>query len=336
MTPEEFIAHWSASHGNLRRFLEDHVIPPIDDSTQKTAGEAAARAAVSRAFDMDLEDFTAGISSVSGAYEAAGQPHLTPPDPTIPQEPGAAAFFDVDNTLVQGASIVTFATGLWRRKYFRLSDFAPVAWKQIKFRVTGNENAEDVARGREQALEFIKGRRVDEMVALCEEIVDSTMVERIWPGTAELANQHIAAGQQVWLVTATPVELAQILARKLGFTGALGTVNEVKDGRFTGRLVGDILHGPGKKHAVAALAAVEGLDLERCTAYSDSINDMPMLTMVGTAVAINPDHKLRKEAIERGWEVRDFRNVRRAVRKFGLPALVAAAFSMGGWRVLRR
>ena len=190
--------------------------------------------------------------------------------------------------------------------------------------MTGSENAADVASGREQALEFIKGRSVDEMVALCEEIVDSSMVERIWPGTVELANRHLAAGQEVWLVTATPVELAQILARKLGFTGALGTVNEIKDGVYTGHLVGDILHGPGKKHAVAALAAIEGLDLERCTAYSDSINDMPMLTMVGTAVAINPDRPLRKEAA-RGF-LRLTCQVSYAEREYG-----AASYGASSW-----
>ena len=114
------------------------------------------------------------------------------------------------------------------------------------------------------------------------------------------------------------------------------TVAESVDGVFTGRLVGDILHGPGKKHAVAALATIEGLDLDRCTAYSDSANDMPMLTMVGTPVAINPDRKLRNIAEERGWIVRDYRSIRRAIRTYGLPALVTAAFSYGGWRYYRR
>jgi len=132
------------------------------------------------------------------------------------------------------------------------------------------------------------------------------------------------------------VQLAQVLARRFGFTGALGTVAEVKDGKFTGRLVGDILHGPGKKHAVAALATIEGLDLSRCTAYSDSANDVPMLSMVGTAVAINPDRKLRTIASEHGWLVRDYRSVRRAIRTYGLPALATAAFSYGGWRYYRR
>ena len=252
------------------------------------------------------------------------------PDPT------AAAFFDVDNTLIQGSSLIVFAQGLFRKKFFTIKEILPVVWKQVKFKLTGSENAEDVSRGREQALEFIKGRPVQELVDLCEEIVDQRMADKMWPGTKQLADMHIAAGHQVWLVSATPVQLAQILAQRLGFTGAIGTVAEAKDGVFTGRLVGDILHGPGKRHAVAALASIEQLDLTRCTAYSDSINDLPMLSMVGTAVAVNPDSKLRKEAETRGWDVRDFRSIRKATREYGIPALVTAAFSVAGWRLRRR
>jgi len=335
-TPGEFLASWSATRGNLRRFLEDRALPPIDEESQRTAGEAAAAAAVQETFGIELDAFSSGVDSVSGSIEAAGGFHISLPDPDIPQDVGAAAFFDVDNTLIQGSSLVVFAMGLARKKYFRLSEILPIAWKQIKFRITGSENATDVAEGRSQALEFIKGKRVDELVDLCEDIVDSSMIDKAWPATRELARMHLAAGHQVWLVSATPVQLAHILAKRFGFTGALGTVAEVEDGVFTGRLVGDILHGPGKKHAVAALAAIEQLDLQRCTAYSDSINDIPMLSMVGTAVAINPDTKLRKEAEARGWQIRDYRSVRRAIRTFGLPALFTAAASLGSWRVFRK
>lgn len=335
-TPQEFLASWSSTRGNLRRFLEEMALPPIDDQTQREAGEAAAAAAVSELFDLELSDYTKGLDSVTGSIESAGGLHLTIPDPDIPQDEGAAAFFDVDNTLIQGSSLIVFAVGLAKKRYFTLSEILPVLWKQIKFRVTGSENAEDVAEGRQQALEFIKGRSVDELVALCEEIVDNNMSEKLWPGTKQLADTHLAAGHQVWLVSATPVQLAQILAKRLGFTGALGTVAEVEDGKFTGRLVGDILHGPGKKHAVAALATIERLDLSRCTAYSDSINDVPMLSMMGNAVAINPDGPLRKEAKLRGWEIRDYRSIRKALRTFGAPALVTAACSFGGWKLFKK
>nr|WP_242516723.1 HAD-IB family hydrolase [Corynebacterium mendelii] len=324
------MANWTLNRGGLRRFFEDVALPPLDDDSQKQAGEAAAAAAVAEAFNLDLDDYTQGIDTVRGAWEAAGAPHVSDPAPGVEPDAGAAAFFDVDNTLIQGASIIVFAMGLAKRRYFSLSEILPVAYKQLKFRITGSENAADVAEGRRQALEFIKGRKVDELVALCEEIVDENVSDKIWEGTCRAAEEHLADGHQVWLVSATPVHLAQILAKRLGFTGALGTVAEVHDGRFTGRLVGDILHGPGKAKAVAALATVEGLDLSRCTAYSDSFNDVPMLSMVGAAVAINPDRKLRREADRRGWEVRDFRSLRKAVRTFGLPALITAAFTWGG------
>src|SRR3712207_8348499 len=72
------------------------------------------------------------------------------------------------------------------------------------------------------------------------------MADRIWAGTRVLAQQHLDAGQRVWLVTATPVELASIIAHRLGLTGALGTVAEVVDGHYTGRLVGELMHGEAK------------------------------------------------------------------------------------------
>ncbi len=116
---------------------------------------------------------------------------------------------------------------------------------------------------RESALAFVAGKRVADIVALGEEIYDEEMSDRIWAGTEALARLHLDAGQPVWLVTATPVELATIIARRLGLTGALGTVAESVDGVYTGRLVGDVLHGEAKAAAVRALAEAEGFDLAR-------------------------------------------------------------------------
>jgi HAD superfamily hydrolase (TIGR01490 family) len=238
----------------------------------------------------------------------------------------AAAFFDVDNTMMVGASIFHFARGLAARKFFTTSDLAGFAWQQVKFRVGGRET--DVSGHRDTALSFVAGRSVDEIVELGEEIYDELMADRIWAGTRALAQMHLDAGQRVWLVTATPVELAMIIARRLGLTGALGTVAESVDGVYTGRLVGDMLHGPAKAHAVRALAVTEGLDLRRCTAYSDSVNDVPMLSAVGTAVAVNPDSELRDVARGQGWQVRDFRTGRKAAR-IGVPSVLGAGALAG-------
>ncbi len=185
------------------------------------AGEAAAAAASGQIKAAQLK--AAQITAESGAGPAeAPLVDLT-----------AAAFFDVDNTMMVGASIFHFARGLAARKFFTTSDLLGFAWQQIKFRVGGRET--DVSGHRDTALSFVAGRPVDEFVALGEDIYDELMADRIWAGTRALAQMHLDAGQRVWLVTATPVELAQIIARRLGLTGALGTIAEMENGVYTGQ-----------------------------------------------------------------------------------------------------
>ncbi|MDQ4008605.1 MAG: HAD-IB family hydrolase [Actinomycetota bacterium] len=247
---------------------------------------------------------------------------------SVPPDPVAAAFFDVDNTIMQGASIFHLARGLYRRKFFRTRDIARFGWQQTYFRVRGVEDPEHVAEARQSALSFIADHGVEELESLGEEIFDEAMAHRIWPGTRALAQMHLDQGQRVWLVTAAPVEIARIIAERLGLTGALGTVAEHVDGVYTGRLVGELLHGPAKAEAVRALAEAEGLDLARCAAYSDSFNDLPMLGMVGEPCAINPDSRLRDHAREHGWRVRDYRTGRKAAR-VGLLAAACAGAATG-------
>jgi HAD superfamily hydrolase (TIGR01490 family) len=242
----------------------------------------------------------------------------------VPVDPAAAAFFDVDNTMMVGASIFHFAKGMAARKLFTWRDLVTFTARQTKLRLRG-ENSTDMHNTRESALAFVAGKKVDEIVALGEEIYDDEMADKIWSGTHALAMQHIDAGRRVWLVTATPVELATIIARRLKLTGALGTVAESIDGVYTGRLVGDVLHGESKARAVQDLAQREGLDLSRCAAYSDSINDVPLLSIVGRPVAVNPDSALRAEARARGWEIRDFRTGRKAAKVGGASTLGVAA-----------
>jgi HAD superfamily hydrolase (TIGR01490 family) len=237
----------------------------------------------------------------------------------------AAAFFDVDNTVMQGASIFHLARGLHRREFFTTRDILGAAWKQAYFRIVGVEDPEHVADARASALSFIAGHTVAELEELGEEIFDERMAHRIWPGTRALAQLHLDQGQRVWLVTAAPIEIATIIARRLGLTGALGTVAEHVDGIYTGQLVGEMLHGSAKAVAVQEVAERFGLDLDRCSAYSDSYNDLPMLSVVGDPVAINPDSRLREHARANGWRIRDYRTGRKAARAGLFTAAVAGA-----------
>ncbi|MCX4787507.1 HAD-IB family hydrolase [Streptomyces sp. NBC_01221] len=292
------------------------------------AGEAAAEAARKSALPGELP------GELPDDQPAAGQGGSAPAEAEEPAFPvvgddRAAAFFDLDNTVMQGAAIFHFGRGLYKRKFFQRRELTRFAWQQAWFRLAGVEDPEHMQDARESALSIVKGHRVSELMSIGEEIYDEYMADRIWPGTRALAQAHLDAGQRVWLVTAAPVETATIIARRLGLTGALGTVAESVDGVYTGRLVGEPLHGPAKAEAVRALAAAEDLDLDRCAAYSDSHNDIPMLSLVGHPYAINPDAKLRKHARALDWRLRDYRTGRKAA-KVGIPAAAGVGALAGG------
>lgn len=239
----------------------------------------------------------------------------------------AAAFFDLDNTLIQGASLFHLARGLAAHRLLTGRDVARLGWGQLAFRIRG-ERTEQVESTRQRALSFAAGRTVTEMTRICEQIFDDYLERKIWPGTRALAQAHLNRGEPVWLLTAAPYELAGTVAARLGLTGALGTVAEAVDGVYSGRICGDVLHGPAKGEAMRALAEREGYPLANCHAYSDSANDLPMLTAVGHPHAVNPDRKLRHYATEQGWPVIDYRAGVRLMR-VGLPRSAAVGATAG-------
>ncbi|MCM0639916.1 HAD family hydrolase [Cellulomonas wangsupingiae] len=238
----------------------------------------------------------------------------TPRARLVPEGTRVAAFFDVDNTIIRGASAFHLAVGLYRRGFFRKHDLLKFAWEQARYRAFG-ENREQIDDVRARALDIMRGHSVAEVTAIAEDVYDEVLSLRIYPGTQTLLDAHLAEGHAVWLVTATPVEIGELIARRLGASGALGTVAEHRDGFYTGRLVGDLLHGEAKASAVRALAEREGYDLGLCHAYGDSTNDVPILSTVGHPCAINPDGRLRRHAAEVGWPVREFRTRRRQARR---------------------
>ncbi len=291
-------------------------LPQEKRSSTVLAGTAAAEAA---------EAARASDAAVTTA-EPESPEH---PAPAPAEDPHGAAFFDCDNTIVQGAAIFYLGRGLYKRKFFSHRELLRFAWQQAYFRLHGAEHAGHMADAKESALSIVQGHRVEDLERICEEIFEEYIAEKIWPGTRALVRMHLEAGQRVWLVTAAPQEAARVIAARLGMTGALGTVAEALGGIYTGRLVGETLHGPAKAEAVKALAAREGLDLSHCAAYSDSANDIPMLSMVGHPYVINPDAELRRHAREQGWRVRDFRTGRKAAR-IGIPAAVGIGAAAGG------
>jgi len=232
--------------------------------------------------------------------------------------------------MVRGASLFHLARGMHERGMLSKVDLASAGAKQARFLLRGSENPSDRIAAMQSALSFVAGRDVDEVTAVGSEIFDDRMINKLWPGTLELARAHVAAGHQVWLVSATPNELANLMALRLGFAGGLGTSAEITEGRYTGRLLDVPLHGATKAQVIAEFASANQIDLTRSYAYSDSVNDVPLLELVGNPVAINPDGPLRAHAKTRGWPIEDFR--RRRMRQMsitGAASAVGAAVAIG-------
>jgi HAD superfamily hydrolase (TIGR01490 family) len=238
------------------------------------------------------------------------------PEQSSPQP--IVAFFDVDNTILRGASLYHLGRAAFRAGMVTYRDVVLAAWRQASFLRRG-ENLRHLDSIRARALQIAAGHSTRELRELSVEIFDRDIRKRLWPETVALTREHLATGHEVWLITATAQEVAEVIATRLGLSGALGTVLEEVDGVFTGALRGEFLHGEGKAMAAACHAADIGANLEDCWAYSDSRNDIPLLELVGHPVVVNPDHILRRHAERRGWHVMEMkrssiRAAQRAVR----------------------
>lgn len=239
--------------------------------------------------------------------------------PLPPSDRPIVAFFDVDNTLMKGASVYYVGREAFRRGIISWRDIALFGWHQFRFLAVG-ENRNHLATAKDRALGLVSGHTEAALIALAEEIYERDFAPNLWPETVELTREHLAKGHEVWLVTATPQLVAQVIADRLGLTGALGTKVQALDGVFTGALDGHVIHGDEKAAAAREVAANLDADLADCWAYSDSSNDIPLLSMVGNRVVVNPDAKLLAHAREKSWTVlplkrSSIREARKLVRK---------------------
>ena len=247
-----------------------------------------------------------------------------------------AAFFDLDKTLIPGSSLFLLARGAYERDMFRVRDLLRFGWGQLTFRVAG-ERRGNVEMSRQSTLEFVTGHKANELVEWGRDIAEERILPRVYADIVRVIEGHKERGDLTYLVTAAPIELAGTIAEHLGMTGALATVSEIDaDGYYTGRLVGPVMHGPAKAEAAARVAAELGIDLAECSAYSDSVNDLPLLESVGDPHAVNPEHDLRRIASVRGWPLHELRTRRRALL-IGSPAglggagLFASGVAVGMW-----
>jgi HAD superfamily hydrolase (TIGR01490 family) len=244
----------------------------------------------------------------------------------------AAAFFDLDRTLISGSSAFPFGIAAWRNQLIPTGELVSDGLNALTFKLVGatDERSEAV---RDRILHAVAGAQQAELLALNEQIIPG-ILEKVRPESRGLIEMHHEAGRETWIVSASPIELVDPLAKALGMTGAIATRSEVRDGRYTGCLDGPFVYGEGKREAIEMLADERGYDLRLSYAYSDSASDLPMMEIVGHPVAVNPDRPLETVAHQRGWPMVIFsRRTKQVVKTTtagaGAAGLATATYLLG-------
>ncbi len=246
----------------------------------------------------------------------------------------AAAFFDLDKTLMAGSSGMQFARVATRQGIVSRRLLTRWGIEHLRYRLRGttDERTAEVLRVARELISGVPAKTIDRMGPE----VMAEILPRVFPQMLAEVYAHQDAGRATFIVSAAGNGVVESLAQVLGMDGGIGTRYEVDaEGSFTGRLDGPFVYGDGKVEAMQAFAAEHDIDLVASYAYSDSISDLPMLRAVGNPVAVNPDPPLTEIAREEGWQTLRFERLGRRLIAVAI-TLLATVAGFGGSRIAAR
>ena len=285
-------------------------------------------------------------SPVTAPTAPPGAPERPPAGPP-PTGHRAAAYFDLDKTILATSSTWALGTPMRRSGLISSRALAHGLIAQIPYLLVG-AGAQRSSSLMEHLALMSAGISRRDLMEVVEGALTTAIEPAVYAEALDLIEGHRRAGHDVVVVSASISEMVTPIARLVGADRAVATHMEVgEDGLFTGRISRSMLHSE-KVVALREDAAAHGIDPARCWAYSDSISDEPMLSAVGHPVAVNPDRDLRRLAQERDWPVRDFARPVRLRPRWEPPSLstrasiiahVAGVLAVGGtaaWLMARR
>lgn len=216
---------------------------------------------------------------------------------------GAIAFFDVDKTVLA----VNSAT-LWLKRELRQGHVTRLQALRASFWVGlyhfGYARMEDAIA---TAVASLKGKSEREIIQRTLAFYTEEVAATIRPRALEAIAAHRAAGDLIFLLTSSSNYLSAPLSDALQVDGFLANRFEVDGGRFTGQSVLPLCYGAGKVAHAQVVADKVGVRLDECAFYTDSMSDLPMLEAAGRPVVVDPDQRLRRLALRRGWPIEDWR-----------------------------
>lgn len=211
-----------------------------------------------------------------------------------------AAFFDMDNTLLRVETGMSWVRFLYGRGELSKTMLAKAVYWMALYKLA----VLDMETVFTRLVEDLRGDSEAEMIAKCAVWYRDHVAPEVAPAARVAVEHHRQAGHAVVLATGSTQYAARPVASGVGIDHVLSSVLEVESGAFTGRA--QACFGHHKVVLAEAWASEHRVDLAASYFYSDSYNDRPMLERVGTAIAVNPDARLRRLARQRGWAIQQW------------------------------
>lgn len=260
-----------------------------------------------------------------------------------PADRPAAAFFDLDKTVIAKSSTLAFSRPFFQEGLINRRAVLKSAYAQFMFMLAGAD-ADQMDRMRSHLTALCTDWDVEQVRSIVDETLHDIVDPLVYKEATELIAEHRARGNDVVVVSASGEEVVTPIAKMIGATHSVGSRMVVRDGRYTGD-IDFYCYGEQKAVAATEFAAKYGYDLSECFAYSDSVTDLPLLETVGHPTVVNPDRQLRKAAVLRGWPVLTFSDpvsLRSRIPTPSTTSVAAAAIGLGAvaagaaWYGIRR
>jgi len=214
------------------------------------------------------------------------------------------AFFDLDRTLIREISGKAIVRMAWKKGLISWSDLIKAFYIHLMFKLSLRNPLKII----DDMVGLVKGKPEAELTELCQSVCREVLFPTVFRDALTEINFHKENDAKVIILSSALNYICSAISDRLGLDGFLCSSLETKDGYLTGRPIGRLCYGNEKSDRLTAYCAANNMNKSASWYYTDSISDLPVLNSVGNPVCVNPDRKLKKKALEKGWKILSWQN----------------------------
>ncbi|MCX6731614.1 MAG: HAD-IB family hydrolase [Candidatus Parcubacteria bacterium] len=214
--------------------------------------------------------------------------------------------FDVDNTIIKGQSQRLLLEYVFKKRLIKFFYYLKILCWFILYKLGIAKNPKKTM---EYAFGFLKDKDENYLKNIIDDFFESELKKHFYKEALDLIDKHKRNGQEIILISNAIEPIIMRIAQYLGIKDYIATKLEIQNGKFTGKLFGEIVYGKNKIDKIREFIKKNNFSLKNSWSYGDHITDLPVLKIASHPIAVNPDKILFKEASKKHWPVLNFKNL---------------------------